>query len=130
MQIASPDTQRLNAIEARLFQIEQRLKVLPLPLDEEMEARFHALVGAWKEGRGPVSSIQEMAMHPAYQQIIGMGEPAVPLLLAELKQKPGHWSWALRAITGENPVPPESRGKLNEMADAWLNWGRERGYLT
>jgi hypothetical protein len=35
---------------------------------------------------------------------------------------------ALHAITGANPVPPASRGNLQEMADAWLAWGLEKGY--
>jgi hypothetical protein len=26
------------------------------------------------------------------------------LILQDLKQQPDHWSWALRSITGENPV--------------------------
>jgi hypothetical protein len=69
-----------------------------------------------------------MAMHPAYQQIIGMGTPAVPLILAELKRGVDHWFWALRAITRENPVPPESLGDMDAMAAAWLAWGRMKGY--
>jgi hypothetical protein len=34
----------------------------------------------------------------------------------------------LEAITGANPVLPEQRGRLDEMAAAWLAWGRENGY--
>jgi hypothetical protein len=66
-------------------------------------------------------------MHPAYQRIIGLGTAAVPLILAELEKDLDQWFWALKAITGEDPVPPESRGKMREMADAWLNWGRKKG---
>jgi hypothetical protein len=64
-------------------------------------------------------------MHPAYQQIIGMGVDALPLILRELEREPDHWFWALEAITGENPVPPTDRGRLNEMARAWLRWASE-----
>ena len=71
-----------------------------------------------------------MVMHPAYQRIIGMGRRAVPLLLGELEKKPGHWFWALNAIAGENPVPAEAEGKLGDMAQAWLGWGRERGLIS
>ena len=70
----------------------------------------------------------EMAMHPAYQEIIGMGELAVPLILAELERDPDHWFWALKAITGADPVPEHCRGHLEEMAQAWLRWGRMQGY--
>jgi hypothetical protein len=70
-----------------------------------------------------------MASHPAYKEIIGMGQEVVPLLLAELKRKPDFWFAALRAITGEDPVPPESAGRIKEMAQAWVEWGRSKGYI-
>jgi hypothetical protein len=70
-----------------------------------------------------------MAKHPAYQEIILMGQQVVPLLLAELRRDPDFWFAALRAITGENPVPPASAGKVKEMARAWIAWGKARGYI-
>jgi len=124
MELAALELKRLDSIEARLARIEQTL------LPSSLEVRFRGLVDRWKSERGHSSSVQELAMHPAYQQIIGLGEPVVPLLLQEMQQNPSHWTWALRSITGENPVPPESRGKIEEMAAAWTNWGRERGYLS
>ena len=57
-----------------------------------------------------------------------MGKAAVPLLLAELQREPDDWFWALHAITGAELVPEQSRGKIHEMADAWLTWGRQHGY--
>jgi hypothetical protein len=92
------------------------------------EQRFRALVALWKRERGPYSSSAQLAQHPAYQQIIGMGPEVIPLLLRELEQEPDHWFRALHALTGANPVPAASRGKVREMAEAWLKWGREQGY--
>ena len=69
-----------------------------------------------------------MAEHPAYQQIIAMGLEVVPLLFRELEREPDHWFRALHVLTGADPVPPESRGKIREMAAAWLRWGRDQGY--
>lgn len=97
----------------------------PQTLDE----RFRLLVARWKSERGATSSATQMAMHPAYQRLIGLGPEAVPLLLRELQREPDHWFWALGAITGENPVPPEARGNLTEMAKAWLEWGRRKGII-
>lgn len=57
-----------------------------------------------------------------------MGEAVVPFLLRELENKTGRWFWALKSITGEDPVPPEYRGKTEEMIRAWLEWGKQRGY--
>ena len=64
-----------------------------------------------------------------YQAIIGMGETALPFILDEMRQRDGHWFWALRAITGENPVPPEHRGNVEAMTQDWLQWARQRGCL-
>ncbi len=93
-------------------------------------ARFQGLVQQWKKETAHVSNIGKRALHPAYQEIIGMGKAVVPLLLAELKREPDDWFWALHAICGANPVPPESRGNLREMTAAWLKWGSEQGYTV
>jgi hypothetical protein len=90
---------------------------------------FNRLVAQWRAERGHSSRLKDLAMHPAFQRIIGLGPPAVPLLLEEMKQRPDQWDWALRAITGADPVPEEAWGKLNEIASAWVEWGRERGYV-
>jgi hypothetical protein len=92
------------------------------------EQRFHDLVATWKRERGPHSSSARLAEHPAYQQIIGMGPEVIPLLLRELEREPDHWFRALHALTGADSVPAGSRGKVREMAEAWLRWGREQGY--
>ncbi len=94
---------------------------------EGRDKRFHDLVSAWKRERGPHSSSARLAEHPAYQQIIGMGPEVIPLLLGELEREPDHWFRALHALTGADPVPAESRGKVREMAAAWLRWGASRG---
>lgn len=93
-----------------------------------IDRRFKELAAIWKRERGPTSSVAKMVMHPAYQQIIGLGPAVVPALLRELEYEPDHWFWALKAITGVDPVPPESRGKVQAMAQAWVRWGREQGY--
>jgi hypothetical protein len=90
--------------------------------------RFRELAAAWRSATAYLSSPTDMAIHPAYQQIIGMGYEAVPFILAELRDGPEHWFWALRAITGVDPVQPEHRGKIAEMAEAWLRWGQIEGY--
>jgi hypothetical protein len=92
--------------------------------------RFLMLKEEWEADTAHLSSITEIAMHPAYQQIIGMGPIAIPLILSEMKKQPSHWFWALKSITGEDPVLQEHRGKIFQMAEAWLRWGREQGYLV
>ena len=50
--------------------------------------RFRNLARTWKAERGVTSSATEMAMHPAYQEIIGMGQDALPFLLQEFTGDP------------------------------------------
>lgn len=95
---------------------------------QQLKETFSKLVEQWRlETRG-ISSTTELILHPAYQQIIGMGSDVIPLLLRELENKTGRWFWALKSITREDPVPPESRGKTQDMITAWLDWGRKKGY--
>jgi hypothetical protein len=94
-----------------------------------LESHFRTLVKQWKKDTETDSSITRMIRHPAYQEIIGMGEPVVPLLLAELKREPDFWFAALQKLTGADPVPKASAGKIEEMAKAWVDWGRNKGLL-
>lgn len=104
----------------------------PLRISEtqvnDLERQFNQLATQWKQETGMLSELSQKVLHPAYQRIIGMGEKAVPLILKQLQQEPNHWFWALRAITGANPVKPENRGRIKRMTQDWLDWGRDHGY--
>jgi hypothetical protein len=92
--------------------------------------RFRRHLADWKEQSRYLSNTAQMAMLRPYQQIIGMGMAAVPLILRELQREPDQWFWALECITEENPVPPQDAGRVRAMANAWLRWGIERGLLS
>ncbi len=94
------------------------------------EIRFSMLKDEWESDTLALSSITEISLHPAYQQIIGMGPVAIPMILNELSKAPNHWFWALKSITGEDPVPLEARGRTKKMVDTWLEWGRHQGYIS
>jgi hypothetical protein len=94
-----------------------------------VSARFEALAAEWKSAVAFTSSSSAMVAHSAYQAIIALGPPAVPLLLRELAREPAHWFEALKAISGEDPVPPADWGRVRAMAAAWLAWGRARGLI-
>ncbi|RUT09054.1 hypothetical protein DSM106972_011070 [Dulcicalothrix desertica PCC 7102] len=90
------------------------------------EATFERLVNQWRDENHGVSSTHQLSMHPAYQEIISMGEEVVPLLLKELEKKSGQWFGALKSITKVDPVSPEHKGNTKEMTKAWLEWGKQR----
>ena len=95
-----------------------------------LSERFHRLAAEWKQQSRLLSNSAQMAMLRPYQRIIGMGPPAVPLILEELRREPDHWFWALEAITEQDPVPPEAMGKVRLMAQAWLDWGKRQGLIS
>ena len=97
------------------------------PQPDVLPEQFHRLAEIVREEYAHLSSVREIVLHPAYQQIIGMGPPALPLILRELERKPEHWFWALRSIAREDPVLPNHRGVVVEMTQDWLNWGRRKG---
>lgn len=95
----------------------------------ELDAKFRRLADWWRRDTFDLSSTTKMFAHKAYQRIIGMGEPVVPLILRDLQKTEDHWFNALNAITEEDPVAPEDAGDLERMTQAWLRWGQSRGYL-
>ena len=54
----------------------------------DVEETFLQLAAQWRRETGMMSLASKMAMHPAYQRIIGMGQPVVPLILRELEREP------------------------------------------
>ncbi len=90
------------------------------------ERLFRELVRAWEKDTYFLSSTTQIVSHTAFQRIVDLGDVVVPLLLAEVRARPSHLIVALKRITGADPVPPEDRGKLRAMADAWVKWGEAR----
>ncbi|HTV41570.1 MAG TPA: hypothetical protein VMF08_13390 [Candidatus Sulfotelmatobacter sp.] len=88
--------------------------------------RFRELAKAWKTDVRFLSDTNEICSHPAYQEIVGMGILALPFIFAELEREPDNWFWALKAITGRDPVPENQRGNLELMTKAWLGWAEGR----
>ena len=91
--------------------------------------RFRVLAEDWRRSTRLLSSIHAMVANPAYLEIVGMGRPALPLILAELSRQPDHWFPALVAISGENPVQDADAGNVRRMTASWLEWGRSRGLV-
>ena len=99
-------------------------------ISSEVIDKFYTLATEGQSEVAGMSSTAQMSQHPAYQEIINMGSQVVPLLLSELQKNPLYWLAALNAITGENPIKPEQRGRVKQMASAWIEWGKDRGYAT
>ncbi len=85
-------------------------------------ARFYELKARWERDTAFSSSLDEIIASPCLQDIMRMGEAAVPLILRELRAQPSLIFLALHGITGENPLPDSARGDIAAATNAWLDW--------
>jgi hypothetical protein len=97
----------------------------PTPQTERV---FRELADAWVRDVPYASDKHTMVTHPYYLQIIGLGPPAVRLLLRELQRSPNHWLWALQAITRQDPAAGQTN--LRQAIAAWLAWGKSQGLVA
>jgi hypothetical protein len=88
-------------------------------LSEEPSTRFYTRYFEWKTAVKYLSDVDE---------IVGMGENALPFIFAELRSEPDNWFYALRLITLSDPVPEEHRGNIELMAKDWLAWAARHGF--
>jgi hypothetical protein len=94
-----------------------------------LESSFNSLAEKWYLETIHSSGYLDKVLHPAYQRIIGLGKDIIPFILRELQDEPSEWFWALRALTGEDPTTEDMAGNREKLAEAWLNWGKENGYI-
>lgn len=92
------------------------------------EEHFLQLLTEWRKETAFQSSPRAITGNSAYQQIIDIGKSALPFIFEDMQENGGWWYPALRAITGDNPVPKDARGNLKLNDEAWLQWGRNHGY--
>ncbi len=96
------------------------------------------LLPIWIKYRGHRKAYEQKNSHFArvmeedsdYQAIITMGDSVVKFILLDFIAKDlWHAFVALTLITGENPITEEHRGRVPDMAQDWIEWGRENEYV-
>lgn len=77
--------------------------------------------------------------HPLNQEILSWGNEAVEFILHYLERgvknnwdpfddyTPWVWFCNLPKLTNKNPVPIEYHGRLDLVANAWVQWGKHNG---
>lgn len=93
---------------------------------EDDFARFHRLLDQWRAQTIFSSFIEEKVKHPAFRQIVNIGEAATPWIIKEISVRPSLLYLALQMITGENPVPLHARGDTRAAIDAWIGWDADK----
>lgn len=100
---------------------------------QNLERLFREQAERWKRDTQHWSSVTKMLAHPSYLRIVGLarestGNEIERLLLQELESEPDYWFYALTAVTGEDPVQPQD--DFDGAVNAWLAWGRRKGYIA
>jgi hypothetical protein len=98
----------------------------PATASTDTKFAFKMLADEWKKDTAHMSMVSKRLQHPAFRRILGMGRGVVPLILEEMDQHPDHWFYALAYLTGENPVPHDFAGTVEDAVDLWIRWGRSR----
>jgi len=104
-----------------------RLILIGAPEIADVASEFQSLADQWRKETMGVSSASGIAMHPAYQRIMAMGTPVLPLILRDLQQNRGYWFHALRYIAGEDAAA--GRNSVSDARSAWLEWGYTNNYI-
>lgn len=68
---------------------------------------------------------------PTFNQIVDMGDSAVPLILNAMQRKTQ--LWIMSALNKIKPdvkiIPKEDRGRIQKMNEHWIEWGKQNGYI-
>jgi hypothetical protein len=92
-----------------------------------LAATFRQRRDEWLAATRAMSSITKATAHRTYLRIIALGEPVIPLLIADLQEHPNrNWHTALCVLTGTNPLRPEDAGNGAAIAAAWKAWQEKR----
>src|SRR5262245_66234655 len=80
--------------------------------DHDVAGRFQELARQWKADTLLLSSSTAISSHPAYQAIIALGPPVLPLILHDLEAEPAHWLEELQVDAGGDQVPLSGMGTI------------------
>jgi hypothetical protein len=108
----------------------QEARVITLTPEQQQHVarQLQGLADHWKATTRYRSNTNALRNHPVYRELVALGEAVVPLILVELERDSNvSWFTVLATITGENPVPTAVAGQVDAMAQASLDWGRQRG---
>lgn len=93
---------------------------------------FESRVRDWMEDTEWASSISTITEHRQFTELVNMGTIIIPFVLERLAagELNAHWFPLLKDLAGGNdPVPPQYRGRVQQMANEWLAWGRQRNLI-
>ncbi|WP_231464798.1 hypothetical protein [Pedobacter sp. Leaf132] len=91
-------------------------------LDEKyLESRIKFLTSKWLKQTIILSDVHAIIANENFQQILSLGELAIPSILNELRIKPSILVWAMNLITGKKISATNLT--IDEACKAWVKWG-------
>ena|ERR1035438_4078448 len=102
-----------------------------LPSDEEI--RYHGLMKVWYDQVSLLSEIRKD--HPAFLEILSMKDKInlISLALWDLNDYCHNCFAILYTIVPpeKQPIVPENmKGRVDQIRQLWLEWGKKNGYLN
>lgn len=93
--------------------------------------RFNNLSENWLTDTEWMSSTADMKLHPNYAHLLNMGRFALREILIRMQNGDVKLQWflLLKNIAGQDPVPPHHRGRVPEMMQSWMSWGKQNGLV-
>ena len=100
-------------------------------MDEKiLRELYYSIKSTWVADTSFLSSVAQILKHPDCQRIVNLGWPVVPIILKDLTQAPAIGMFeVLKTITGDRPIREVNRGRIGEMANDWVEWGKARGLI-
>jgi hypothetical protein len=94
--------------------------------DLDQRERFDLLADELETVTLGLSSTRRAMFHPAFTEILAMGQPAVPGALRRLRTSANRPLW-LRVLGTLTPFPPGAgQDDIDSAVDAWLRWGGQQ----
>jgi len=91
----------------------------------DVEEQFKVLADEWEQHRQEIwysSNINDYLKHPAYQEIVHLGKPAIPLIMERYKTDSLPWGFVLQEITGIPVIKDPKSFNPARVKEEWLKW--------
>ncbi|HEV3000178.1 MAG TPA: hypothetical protein VGW75_05500 [Solirubrobacteraceae bacterium] len=96
----------------------------------ESRLQFSLLADELESAMLGAGSTRRVSRHPAYAELVDMGDSAIPYLLERVRE-PGVRPLWLRLLSALTPFPPGAGCEtISDAAAAWIQWGSVRGYAN
>lgn len=83
----------------------------------------------WSRETSHLSTFSRRRRHPAFRQMLALGNEAIPLALKKMDSGDVFFFLVLDQIV-PNPPTTNVAGDMDAIRSVWLDWGRQRGYCS